>query len=83
VVTTLCCPQDENSLSNARLKREWAIWSEIAQWVEGKVPTQHRGDIRHSIILELALARARDGDKPFSQFVKIIVAVLDVPGGFV
>jgi len=27
------------------------------------VPAQDRGDIRHSIILELALARRRDGDK--------------------
>ena len=44
------CPQDnENPLSYARLDGEWAIWSEIAHWFERKVPTQDRGDIRHSI----------------------------------
>jgi hypothetical protein len=31
------------------------------------VPAQDRGDIRHNIILELAMARSRDGDKPFSE----------------
>ena len=69
------CPQDnENPLSYARLDGEWAIWSEIAHWFERKVPTQDRGDIRHSIILELALARARDGDKPFSKALMCRVA---------
>jgi len=38
------------------------------------VPAQDRGDIRHSIILELALARARDGDKPFSKAMMFRVA---------
>jgi hypothetical protein len=74
VVTTLCCPQDENPLSYAKLDGEWAIWSEIAHRFERKVPTQDRGDIRHSIILELALARARDGDKPFSEAMMCRVA---------
>ncbi len=74
MVTTLCCPQDENPLSYARLNGEWAIWSEIAQRFERKVPAQDRGDIRHSIILELALARARDGQKPFSQAMMCRVA---------
>jgi hypothetical protein len=74
VVTSLGYPQDDNPLSYARLQGEWAIWSEIAQRFERKVPTQDRGDIRHSIILELALARARDGDKPFSQAMMCRVA---------
>jgi hypothetical protein len=74
VITTLCCPQDENPLSYARLNGEWAIWSEIAQRFERNVPTQDRGDIRHNIILELALARARDGDKPFSKAMMCRVA---------
>ena len=69
------CPQDnENPLSYARLDGEWAIWSEIAHRFERKVPTQDRGDIRHSIILELALARARDGDKPFSKALMCRIA---------
>jgi hypothetical protein len=75
VVIASGCPQDnENPLSYARLDGEWAIWSEIAHWFERKVPTQDRGDIRHSIILELALARARDGDKPFSKALMCRVA---------
>ena len=58
VVTTLCCPQDENPLSYDRLDGEWAQWFRTAQRFEHKVPAQDRGDIRHSIILELAMARA-------------------------
>jgi hypothetical protein len=38
------------------------------------VPAQDRGDIRHSIILELARARSRDGDKPFSEAMMCRVA---------
>jgi hypothetical protein len=38
------------------------------------VPAQDRGDIRHSIILELALARARDGDKPFTEAMMCRIA---------
>ena len=74
MVTAAACPQDENPLSYARLTGEWAIWSEIAHRFERKVPTQDRGDIRHTIILELALARARDGSKPFSQALMCRVA---------
>ncbi len=74
MVTILCCPQDESPSPYAGLQGEWAIWSEIAHRFERKVPTQDRGDIRHSIILELALARARDGHKPFSQAMMCRVA---------
>jgi hypothetical protein len=74
MVTTLCCPQDENPLSYARLDGEWAIWSEIARRFERKVPTQDRGDIRHNIILELAHARARDGSKPFTEALMCRIA---------
>jgi hypothetical protein len=38
------------------------------------VPAQDRGDIRHSIILELAMTRARDGDKPFSEALMCRIA---------
>ena len=74
MTVTLACPQDENPLSYANLDGEWAIWSEIAQKFERKVPTQDRGDIRHNIILELALARAKDGHKPFSEALMCRIA---------
>ena len=74
MVIAAACPQDENPLSYARLTGEWAIWSEIAHRFERKVPTQDRGDIRHTIILELALARARDGHKPFSEALMCRIA---------
>jgi len=59
VVTTLGCPEDDNPLSYDRLNGEWAQWFRTAQRFEYKVPAQDRGDIRHSIILELALARGQ------------------------
>ena len=74
MVTTLCCPQDENPLSYDRLNGEWAQWFRTAQRFEHKVPAQDRGDIRHSIILELAMARSRDGDKPFSEAMMCRIA---------
>jgi len=74
MVTTLCCPQDENPLSYDRLNGEWAQWFRTAQRFEHKVPAQDRGDIRHSIILELALARSRDGNKPFSEAMMCRIA---------
>ncbi|APH11915.1 hypothetical protein ASJ33_01475 [Dehalococcoides mccartyi] len=74
MVTTLCCPQDDNSLSYDRLNGEWAQWFRTAQRFEHKVPTQDREDIRHSIILELALTRARDGNKPFSEAMMCRIA---------
>jgi hypothetical protein len=74
VVTTLGCPEDDNPLSYDRLDGEWLIWYEVAHRFERKVPTQDRGDIRHNIILELALARRRDGNKPFNEAMMFRVA---------
>ena len=74
MVTTLCCPEDDNPLSYDRLDGEWLIWYEVAHRFERKVPTQDRGDIRHNIILELALARRRDGNKPFNEAMMFRVA---------
>jgi len=68
------CPEDKDPLSYAELGGEWRQWYETAHRFEHKVPAQDRGDIRHSIILELALARARDGDKPFSKAMMFRVA---------
>ena len=74
MVTTLCSPQDENPLSYDRLDGEWAQWFRTAQRFEHKVPSQDRGDIRHSIILELALTRARNGNKSFSEAMMCRIA---------
>jgi len=68
------CPEDNDPLSYDRLDGEWRQWYETAHRFERKVPTQDRGDIRHNIILELALARSRDGDKPFSVAMMCRVA---------
>jgi hypothetical protein len=61
VVTITGCPQDDNPLSYDRLDGEWLVWYQVAHRFERKVPSPDRADIRHSIILELALARRRDG----------------------
>ena len=61
------CPQDDNPLSYDNLNGEWLIWYEVAHRFERKVPMIDREDIRHSIILELALARRRMADKPFNE----------------
>ena len=74
MVTTLSYPQNNNPLSYAHLNGEWAQWFRTAQRFEYKVPAQDRGDIRHTIILELALARARDGNKPFSEALMYRIA---------
>ena len=65
--TTAGCPQDENPLSYDRLNGEWLMWYQVARRFERKVPMMDREDIRHSIILELALARRRMSNKPFSE----------------
>lgn len=56
------------------LEGEWAQWYHTAQRFEYKVPALDREDIRHSIILELALARVRDGDKPFTEAMMYRIA---------
>ena len=42
-----------------KLDGEWLDWLEVAKRYEHKVPYQDRLDIRHTIILELALARQK------------------------
>jgi hypothetical protein len=74
MTTGLASPQDENPLSYDRLSGDWLKWYQVAHRFERKVPAQDRGDIRHSIILELALARHRDGDKPFNKAMMFRVA---------
>ena len=43
--------------SYEKLEGEWRDWLEVARRYELKVPYQDRQDLRHTIILELALAR--------------------------
>jgi len=74
MTVTLACPEDKDPLSYEHLDGEWRHWYQVAHRFEHKVPAQDRGDIRHNIILELALARARDGDKPFSKAMMFRVA---------
>ncbi len=74
MTVSLAYPEDNDPLSYDRLDGEWRQWYETAHRFEHKVPAQDRGDIRHNIILELALARARDGDKPFSEAMMCRVA---------
>ncbi len=74
MVVALGCPQDENPLSYDRLEGEWAQWYRTAQRFEYKVPAQDKGDIRHSIMLELACARARGSAKPMSEAMQCRIA---------
>ena len=62
MTVTLACPEDKDPLSYEHLDGEWRHWYQVAHRFEHKVPAQDRGDIRHTIILELAKARARDGE---------------------
>ena len=73
-VTVACQEDKDNPLSYDQLDGEWRQWYDIAHRFQKKVPAQDRGDIRHNIILELALARRRDGDKPFSEAMMCRVA---------
>ncbi|MBA7706713.1 hypothetical protein ES703_115570 [subsurface metagenome] len=45
-----------------QLDGEWRDWLEVARKYERKVPYQDRGDMRHTIIVELHRARLRDGE---------------------
>ena len=74
MTVSLAFPEDNDPPSYDRLDGEWRHWYETAHRLEHKVPAQDRGDIKHNIILELALARARDGDKPFSEAMMCRIA---------
>ena len=75
MTVTVASPEGKDDpLSYEHLHGEWRQWYAVARRLERKVPKQDRGDIRHSIMLELALARRRDGDKPFSEAMMYRVA---------
>ena len=52
-------PKKASLASYEGLGGEWLDWLEVATRYEVKVPLQDRADLRHTIILELALARAK------------------------
>jgi hypothetical protein len=45
----------------------WDTYIEIARRFEHKAQFQDRDDLRHSIIVEIAEAKSRNGDKPFTE----------------
>jgi len=50
-----------------QLDGDWLDWLEVARRYERKVPYPDRQDLRHTIILELALARAKS-QEPIPQY---------------
>ena len=48
--------------SYEKLEGEWLDWYKVAKRYELKVPSQDRADMRHTIILELATARAKTNE---------------------
>ncbi|MBA7710640.1 hypothetical protein ES703_119585 [subsurface metagenome] len=50
-----------------QLEGEYRDWYEVAKRYERKVPYQDRADLRHTIILELALARSKTTE-PIPQY---------------
>jgi len=60
-----------------QLDGEWHQWLEVARRYDHKVPSQDKLDIRHTIIIELAHARARDG-KPIPTLRAYRIASLTV-----
>ena len=60
-----------------QLAGEWQDWLEVARRYEGKVPYQDKYDMRHTILIELAKARNRDG-KPIPTLRAYRIASLMV-----
>ena len=67
----------ETEQSYNQLDGEWREWLEVAKLYEHKVPKQDRGDMRHTIILELHRARQRD-NKPLPLLRAYRIASLTV-----
>jgi len=61
----------------SQLDGEWADWLAVAKRYEYRVPSQDRLDMRHTILLELAKARHRDG-KPLPLLRAYRIASLTV-----
>jgi DNA-directed RNA polymerase specialized sigma24 family protein len=46
---------------------DWAQYSKVADRFQWKVPYRDREDIKQAIILKIAEAKARDGNRPFTE----------------
>jgi DNA-directed RNA polymerase specialized sigma24 family protein len=46
---------------------DWAQYSKVAERFQWKVPYRDREDIKQAIILKIAEAKARDGNRPFTE----------------
>jgi len=60
-------PQETTPPDYGGLAGEWERYYRVAEVFERKAIDQDRGDLRHNIILELATAQQRNGDKPLSD----------------
>ena len=49
------------------MEHNWDTYIEIARRFEYKAQFQDREDLRHSIIIEIAEAKSKNGDKPFTE----------------
>jgi len=49
------------------VEHNWDTYIEIARRFEYKAQFQDREDLRHSIIIEIAEAKSKNGDKPFTE----------------
>ena len=54
--------------------QDWTQYSKVADRFQWKVPYQDREDVKQAIILEVAEAKARDGDKPFTEALMCRIA---------
>jgi hypothetical protein len=62
---------------DGHLDGEWGQWATIAAKFARKAASEDRDDLRHSIILAMALQRERNrrnGDRPFSEGAMVRVA---------
>ena len=57
-----------------RRAMDWDKYIAVAEKFQWKVPYQDREDVKQAIILEIAEAKARDGDKPFTEALMYRIA---------
>ena len=57
-------PQEANPLSYDQLDGDWALFYKVASKYVHKARYQDRGDLLHTIMINLAVAGSNNGDKP-------------------
>ena len=80
MVTTLCCPEDDNPLSYDRLNGEWALYYKVAKGFIRRVKPEDRGDFLHDLLLVMARVKAKYElvGKPLTEAGLIRVASYEV-----